>query len=93
MASKDKTVDAKALMASIAKGWKLGNTPKVRAGFKAGQQRLVQSKDGKTLGSNAGEPDMTGSSNSDYVRRQKWAWTSIASRDASAGDVDWVASP
>jgi hypothetical protein len=48
VASNDKTVDAKALMASIAKGWKLVNTPKVRAGFKAGQQKLVQS-DGKTL--------------------------------------------
>lgn len=28
---------------------KLVNTPKVRAGFKAGQQKLVQSKDGKTF--------------------------------------------
>lgn len=50
MASKDKTVDAKAILAAIGKDWKLVNTPKVRAGFKAGQQKLVQSKDGKTLG-------------------------------------------
>ena len=49
MASKEKTVDAKALMASIAKGWKLVDTPKVRAGFKKGQQKLVQAN-GKTLG-------------------------------------------
>jgi hypothetical protein len=49
MASKDNTVDAKALMASIAKGFKLVPTPKVRAGFKKGDQQLVQA-DGKTLG-------------------------------------------
>jgi len=36
MASKEKTVDAKALMASIAKGWKLVDTPKVRAGLQEG---------------------------------------------------------
>jgi hypothetical protein len=49
MASKDTTVDAKALMTSIAKGYKLVPTPKVRAGMKKGQQQLVQA-DGKTLG-------------------------------------------
>lgn len=49
MASKEKTVDAKALMGAIAKGYKLVDTPKVRAGFKKGQQKLVQA-DGKTLG-------------------------------------------
>jgi hypothetical protein len=49
MATKDKAVDAKALMGAIAKGWKLLDTPKVRAGFKKGQQKLVQAN-GKTLG-------------------------------------------
>jgi hypothetical protein len=51
MASKtqDKAIDTKALVATIAKGWKLVDTPKVRAGFKKGQQQLVQA-DGKTLG-------------------------------------------
>lgn len=48
-ASKDKTVDAKALMTEIAKGYSLTPTPKVRAGMKPGQQQLVQA-DGKTLG-------------------------------------------
>ena len=43
------TIDAKALAAAIGKGWKLVNTPKVRTGYKAGQQKLVQAN-GKTLG-------------------------------------------
>src|SRR5438046_2760369 len=51
MASKtqDKAIDTKALVAVIAKGFRLVPTPKVRAGFTKGQQQLVQS-DGKTLG-------------------------------------------
>lgn len=49
MASKNKTVDAKALMVAIAKGYKLVPTPKVRAGMNKGQQQLVQ-VDGKTIG-------------------------------------------
>jgi hypothetical protein len=48
-AKQDKPVDAKALASAIAKGYKLVDTPKVRAGFKKGQQKLVQA-DGKTLG-------------------------------------------
>lgn len=45
-----KAIDHNALIATIAKGWKVVNTPKVRAGYKPGQQKLVQA-DGKTLGS------------------------------------------
>lgn len=49
MASQDKTVDAKALTASIAKGFKLVPTPKTRAGMKPGQQQLLKDKAGRTL--------------------------------------------
>jgi hypothetical protein len=49
MASKDKTVDVKALVAAIAKGYKLTPTPKTRAGMKPGQQQLVKDKAGRTL--------------------------------------------
>ena len=49
MTGKEKPIDAKALMSAIANGWKLVDTPKVRAGFKEGQQKLVQTN-GKTLG-------------------------------------------
>jgi hypothetical protein len=49
MASKDKTVDVKAFVAAIGKGYKLTPTPKTRAGMKPGQQQLVKDKAARTL--------------------------------------------